>query len=618
MLIRSNVGGDGGEVLMNTGAPTSGYKDLVLFLATAGIVAPLFKRLKVSPILGFLGAGVLLGPYGLGALADRAPWLAALTVSRPEDIAELAEFGVVFLLFMIGLELSWERLRLMRRMVFGLGPIQVAACGLALAGGARMLGADAPAAAAIGAALALSSTAVIIPVMAEHRRLHGEAGRASLGVLLFQDLAVAPIMVTLGVLANAKAAGFSPRLILAVLPAFAAIGALAVGGRLLLRPMFKSVARARSEEMFTAACLLVVIGAGLISAAAGLSMAIGAFIAGLLLAETEYRHEVERTIEPFKGLLLGLFFLSVGISLDLTRLAAQPALILGLAAGLVGVKLILTGLGARVMGVKTPAALEIGLSLAAGGEFAFVVLNQALAVNLVPRDLGESVLVAATLTMFAIPLLGSLGAQIAKAAAPAPVAPENAPSPAAPRQSLADGPVLVIGYGRVGRLVAEMLSGRQIPWVAADRDARNADAARRAGQAVFFGDAARGEFLERLGLAGARALVVTMDSPDGAEAVVAAARRARPDLPIVARARDARQAKRLYELGASDAVPETIEASLQLSEAVLVDIGVPMGLVIASVHEMRDAYRRELNRPDALGARMRRARDAIRGRQGSS
>ena len=599
---------------MSSGVPASGYKDLVLFLATAGIVAPLFKRLKVSPILGFLGAGVLLGPYGLGALADRAPWLAALTVSRPEDIAELAEFGVVFLLFMIGLELSWERLRLMRRMVFGLGPIQVAACGLALAGGARLMGADAAAAAAIGAALALSSTAVIIPVMAEHRRLHGEAGRASLGVLLFQDLAVAPIMVTLGVMANAKASGFSPRLILAVLPAFAAILALAVGGRLLLRPMFKSVARARSEEMFTAACLLVVIGAGLISAAAGLSMAIGAFIAGLLLAETEYRHEVERTIEPFKGLLLGLFFLSVGISLDLTRLAAQPALILGLAAGLVAVKLTLTALGARIMGVKAPAALEIGLSLAAGGEFAFVVLNQALDVKLVPRALGESVLVAATLTMFAIPLLGTLGARIAKAAAPAPE-PEIAPSPAAARPAPAEGPVLVIGYGRVGRLVGEMLSGRQIPWVAADRDARNADAARRAGQAVFFGDAARGEFLERLGLAGARALVVTMDSPDGAEAVVAAARRARPDLPIVARARDARQAKRLYELGASDAVPETIEASLQLSEAVLVDIGVPMGLVIASVHEMRDAYRRELNRPDALGARMRRARDAIRGRQ---
>ena len=445
--------------------------------------------------------------------------------------------------------------------------------------------------------------------MAEHRRLHAEAGRASLAVLLFQDLAVAPIIVTLGVVAKAQAGGFDPRLLLALLPAVTAIAVLVVAGRLLLRPMLKSVARAKSEEMFLAACLLVVIGAGLISALAGLSMAIGAFIAGLLLAETEYRHEVEVTIEPFKGLLLGLFFLSVGIGLDLTRLREQPLWILGLAGGLIAVKFVPAALAARAMGLKTPAAVETGLNLAAGGEFAFVLLSTAIASGLVPKDLGASVLVAGTLTMFAIPVLGAAGAGLARLTSKVPAHEPPPADPALPPR------VLVIGYGRVGRLVGDMLSRHKIPWIAADRDAHNAEAARRAGQAVYFGDAARIEFLQRLGLANARALVVTMDSPEGAEAVVGAARAARPDLTIVARARDARQAQCLYDLGATDAVPETIEASLQLSEAVLVDIGVPMGLVIASVHEVRDDFRKQLNRPDALGARVRRARDALKGRQ---
>jgi len=594
---------------MAADVPASGYKDLILFLATAGVVVPLFKRFKISPILGFLGAGVALGPFGLGALAGQVPWLGAITVSRPEDIAGLGEFGVVFLLFMIGLELSWERLRLMRRLVFGLGPIQVVVSAGVLAGAGGLMGESLPAALTVGLALALSSTAVIVPVLSEHRRLHAEAGRAAFAVLLFQDLAVAPIMVTLAMVGRAQRHGFSPKLLLAFLPAVAAILVLVLIGRLLLRPMLKSVARARSEEMFMAACLLVVIGAGLISAMAGLSMAIGAFIAGLLLAETEYRHQVEVTIEPFKGLLLGLFFVSVGAGLDLTRLAAHPVLILGLAAGLIGFKAVVTYGGARLMGLKALAAGEASLYLAAGGEFAFVLISAAMAAHIVPAHTGASVMMAATLSMFAIPLLGLGGARIAKLSGTAARLAEPPPLEQAlpPR-------VLVIGYGRVGKLVGEMLAKHEIDWVGVDRNAHDAEAARRAGQAVFFGDATRLELLRRLGLDNARALVVTMDAPEAAEAVVAAARQARPDLCIVARARDARQAQRLYDLGATDAVPETIEASLQLSEAVLVDIGVPMGLVIASVHQQRDDYRKLLNKPDTPGARVRRARDAMKGR----
>lgn len=592
---------------MDHSVPAGGYKDLVLFLATAGIVVPLFKRLRVSPVLGFLAAGVALGPYGLGGVSDQIPWLSEISVSRPAEIAQTAEFGVVFLLFMIGLELSWERLRQMRRLVFGLGGLQMAVTTAAIAGMAGALGFAAPAALAVGAALALSSTAIVMPVLAEAKRQHSEAGRASFAVLLFQDLAAPAIIVALGLLGQAGGGSRQP-LAPIMVPAVLGLIAMVVAGRLLLRPIMRSVARAKSQELFVAACLLVAIGAGLISALIGLSMALGAFIAGLLLAETEYRHEVEVTIEPFKGLLLGLFFVSVGIGLDLSRLLAHPWPILGLVAALIVVKVLAAFSVSRLMGLRVAAAAETALTLAGAGEFAFVVLTAATASRLIAPTLAGDVVVAASLSMFAVPALSALGARLGRAVADAPV--EDVIPPA-----VAGGParVLVIGYGRVGRLVGEMLTRHQIAWAGVDSDVRASEAGRREGQEIFYGDATRADFLYRFGLAGARALVVTMDAPEAAEAVVAAARQSRDDLTIVARARDARHAARLYELGATDAVPETIEASLQLSEAVLVDIGVPMGLVIAGIHERRDEYRRQLNRPEALGGRVRRARDSAHG-----
>lgn len=582
------------------------YRDIVLFLATAGVVVPLFKRFKISPILGFLGAGVALGPYGLGALAKSFPWLEPITISNESEIAELAEFGVVFLLFMIGLELSWDRLRLMRKLVFGLGGAQTLLCWALISGIARLAGQPLLGALAIGAALALSSTAIIMPALAEGKRLHSESGRATFSVLLFQDLAVAPILLGVTLLSSRDAALGLGRVLLKLAPAVIVPAAILLIGRLLLRPMMKSVARAKSEELFMAACLLVVIGAGLAAAAAGLSMALGAFIAGLLLAETEYRHEVEVVIEPFKGLFLGLFFLSVGIGLDLGLLMQQPLLIFGAAVGLVLLKAALITALALAFRIRLRRAVEVGLILGAGGEFAFVVLNGAMGSGILGREAGEILIVAATLSMFAIPALAALGARIGRGAV--------STSALEPPPGAAEGPpkVLVIGYGRVGRMVGDLLDRHQIAWVAVDRDPRLVEAGRPRGHTVFFGDAARGDFMVRIGLGSAPAVVVTMDAPEAVEAVVALARQARPDLVIVARARDARQAGRLYELGATEAVPETVEASLQLSEALLVDLGVPMGLVIASVHEKRDEIRKSLNRPEALGARVRRARDRVK------
>lgn len=580
------------------------FKDVILFLATAGVVVPLFRRWRISPILGFLGAGVLLGPSGLGALGAHAPWAADLTIDSPKELAQLGELGVVFLMFMIGLELSWARLWLMRRYVFGLGALQVAGCGVIVAITAHLFGASITASAAIGAAMALSSTAVVMPILTENRRQHVQAGRVTFAVLLFQDLAVAPILITLSIMGRGDAGALSPEDLLSFAPAVLAVAALVGFGRLLLRPMMRSVARARSEELFMAACLLVVLGSGLLAALAGLSMALGAFIAGLLLAETEFRHEVEQVIEPFKGLLLGLFFLAVGIGLDVRLVLEQPLQVAGVTFGLMALNTVLIFGLARGFGLTAKAAIETALLLAASGEFAFVILASAMDLGLVPGALGESLLVSATLSMMCIPLLAALGLRLAgRAAGGLSEAPQA--SAAAP-----EGHALIIGYGRVGRLVGEMLDRHALPWSAVDQDAAVVASGRKAGRSLYFGDASRPGFLERCGLETASALVITADADANetgtVEALVASVRDKRPDIAIFARARDSQQALRLYDLGVTDAVPETVEASLQLSEAVLVGLGAPVGPVIASIHERRDEFRRELNRGDGFLAKSRR------------
>jgi CPA2 family monovalent cation:H+ antiporter-2 len=561
------------------------YSNLVAFLATAGLVAPLVKRLKLSPILGFLAAGVALGPEGLGRFVPQAPWLDYLSVSKPHEIAQAAELGVVFLLFSIGLELSWERLRLMRRLVFGLGALQTLITGGLFVAAAVALGVTLNGSLALGPALAMSSTALVIPVMVERGRLHAAPGRAVFAMLLFQDLIVAPVLIGLSLLSGGG--GPAGPLGAALSACLGLVGIIAVG-RLVLRPVFRSAARAGSQDLFMAASLLVIIGAGVTAKLLGLSMALGAFIAGVLLAETEFRHQIEVLIGPFRDLLLGLFFVSVGVNLNLALLMHEPGLVLGVAAGMIAFKtLVGAGLG-RAFGLGFGAALETGLMIGAGGEFAFVILQQATGSHLLDPALGQAVVVSITVSMFATPGLGMLGARLGRAHARAEAAERAAP----PQEHQGPPRVLLVGYGRVGKLVGEMLSRHDIAWAAIDRDFRAVEAARRQGQEVYYGDASRPELLQRLGLATAPGVVLTTDDPEAAEQVTTAVKQQRPEVVIVARARDARHAKRLYALGATDAVPETIEASLQLSEAVLVDIGIPMGPVIASIHEKRAEIRK--------------------------
>ncbi|GJE04244.1 cation:proton antiporter domain-containing protein [Methylobacterium isbiliense] len=579
-------------------ASGASYKEAILFLATAGVVVPLFLRLRISPVLGFIGAGALLGPSGLGRLTESFPWLANVTIGSRTEIAHLAELGVIFLMFMIGVELSWERLRILRRLVFGLGSLQVLVSGAVLGGVLLLLGIAPLAAALVGLALALSSTAIVLPVLADQKRLNTPAGRASFAVLLFQDLAVAPVLFAIAVLGRKDGDAVSG-LALALGQAAVAVAIIVVAGRLGLRPLFQLVARTRSPELFMAACLLVIVATSLVAAASGLSMTLGAFVAGLLLAETEYRRAIEATIDPFKGLLLGVFFVSVGMNLDPAQLLSTPATILGLALAVIALKGGVILAVAAALRLPRAVAVEAALLLGAGGEFAFVLIGSALTASLVPEDLGQAALIVTTVTMVMIPGLAALARRLGRRFDRAASAQQSA---AEPLPETARGRVIIAGYGRVGRLVGEMLDRHKVPYIALDMDAARVAEQRRQGRPVYFGDSANTELLRRCGIATARALVVTLDTPRLVEAVVAAGRAERPDLTIVARARDARHATALYDLGVDDAVPETIEASLQLSEAVLVDVGVPMGLVIASIHERRDEFRALLKRKEEAPA----------------
>jgi K+:H+ antiporter len=593
------------------------FKEVLIVLGAAAVVVPLFYRLRVSPVIGFMLVGMAVGPAGLGGLAGEVPWLSAVSIADPDTIAPIAELGVAMLLFVIGLELSFERLTLMRRLVFGLGSLQVLLSAVAVGGVALALGQPPPVAVVLGLALAMSSTAVVVQVLAEERRLGSTVGRAAIAVLLLQDLAVVPILFGVAALeagaGGSGLAGFG----LAIGKAALAVLALILLGRLTLRPLFRGVARTRSPEFFVAACLLVVIGTGLATAAAGLSMTMGALIAGLLLAETEYRREVEVTIEPFKGLLLGVFLVSVGMTLSLGRIAEAPLAVLAAAAALVLAKLGIVALLARGFGLAWGTGLRAGLLLGPGGEFSLVILALAVTRGILPAGVADFAIILAALTMAAIPLLSALGNRIAdRAAGRAPPDPALA-LPTLPPEAGAGRPprVVVAGFGRVGQTVAAMLEVHRIAYVAVDNDADAVARQRARGRPVYYGDLTRAELLRRLGLDSVRALVVTMNDRGAVDALVAAARRERPDLLIVARARDAEHAAHLYAVGATDAVPETIEASLQLAEAVLVDVGIPMGPVIASIHEKRAEFQREV-RAKAPGAEVRplgrrRLRDAL-------
>jgi monovalent cation:H+ antiporter-2, CPA2 family len=566
------------------------YSDALVVLGTAGIVVPILRRLGISPVLGYLGAGAVLGPLGLGSLINSFPPLFWFTITDAQNVAGIAELGIVFLLFLIGLELSLHRLLAMRRLVFGLGGLQVLITSALIAGIAIEAGQPPSSAIILGASLSLSSTAIVLELLSNQERLTTNAGRASFSVLLAQDLAVIPVLMFISILAAGPGGSVYATLGTAFFQAAIAIAVIVVFGRLLLRPLFRLVATARSSELFVAAILFVIVAAGVIANQAGLSMALGAFVAGLLLAETEYRKAIEATVEPFKGLLLGMFFFTVGMDIDFRELVREPLLLTGAVVGLIAVKsLVLIGL-ARMFRLSWPAAIETGLLLGPGGEFAFVGIGMATGFNLIDPRLASFTLAVTSVTMALTPALSFVGRYFASWLR------SNRPvdSQLTTRPSGGQGHAIVVGYGRVGKVVCALLKEHGIRYIAADLDAPTVTRDRRDGHDVYYGDAADPKFLEICGLSKAAGVIITIHTHDLIDAVVEHVRALRPDIMIVSRARDADHARHLYALGATDAVPETTEASLQLSEAALVGLGIAAGPVIASIHEKRDEIRRTL------------------------
>jgi CPA2 family monovalent cation:H+ antiporter-2 len=553
----------------------------LVFLGVVALVQPAAARLRVSPILCYLVAGLALGPHGLVRLAGPGTPLDWFAIADGPAVAALAELGVVFLLFMIGLELSPERLLALRRLVFGLGAAQVALSTVAIGAIAHAFGNPPAAALALGACLSLSSTAIVLQLMAERREAATRTGRAVFAILLFQDIAVVPILFALGIAGEAGGAT-GARLMAALGEAVAAIVAILLAGRYLLRPLLREAAAARRPELFMGVCLLVVVGTAAASGAAGLSMALGAFLAGVMLAESEYRHEIEILIEPFKGLLLALFFVSVGLGIDAQAVAGDAFWIVAAAAGLLAVKGAIVFALARGFGFAAPAAVQMALLLGHGGEFAFLVIGIAAASGLLPPATAQFMLVVAGVSMLAVPLLARIGGRIAARGGP------DVPAASGPRDVLAaERHVIILGFGRVGRQLARILDAEGTPYVALDADARAVAAARAEGLPVHFGDAGHAEVLAKLGAAEAIALVVTLDQPAAAERAIAAARRGWPELPVLARARDAAHAGRLRAAGAATAVPETLEASLQLAARTLELAGGPPEAIAARIERER-------------------------------
>jgi monovalent cation:H+ antiporter-2, CPA2 family len=548
------------------------FSPVLIFLAAAVALVPVFQRLRVSPILAYLAAGVIIGPQMLGLIKE------------VEAVAHVAEFGVIFLLFVIGLELSIDRLVSMRREVLGLGTVQVLLTAGVIGYAAYAWGSPIEAAVLIGGGLAFSSTAMVMQLLAERGELSSRAGRGAFAVLLFQDLAVVPFMALLPLLAdNSESIGRT--LGLAGAKAVLALGVIFLAGRFLLTPLYQLVTRTHNHELFVATTLLVVLGTSWATGQLGLSLELGAFLAGLMLAETQYRHQVEGDIKPFRGLFLGLFFMSVGMAINLDLIGHQLGTVLLLLVGLVSLKFVLLALLCRLFSFPTGLALHLGLLLAQGGEFAFVLFGLAVGLGILPQDVGQLLLVTVGLSMVVTPWLAHLGSSLSKKLTPPLVTEEERIQKAS--EDLRRH-VIVAGFGRVGQTVARLLQNYTVPYLALDLEPHKAAQGQAQGYNSYYGNATQLEVLEAAGVERARLVVMTLDQdPAVVQALVSRLHQAYPDLEILVRGRDPSQSRELRQAGATAVIPEALEASLQLSSLALKQFGIPGEAIEHALEEIR-------------------------------
>jgi CPA2 family monovalent cation:H+ antiporter-2 len=582
--------------------PLPFLREILLFLGLAGVLIPLLQRLRINQVLGFLAVGALLGPFGLGRMAQDLPWLGWFTFPNNGNVAMLAELGVLFLMFMIGLELSAARLWAMRRWVFGAGSAQVLLCSVLIGGAVWLLLAQSLAQSLVlGLVLSLSSTAVVMQLLAERRGTGTRLGQAAFAVLMLQDLAVVPILILIGALGAGAGGGQHPGIAMLALVAMAkaalAIAIIYAAGARVVHPLFRVFARHRQPDVFMALILLSTFGIAGLSAMAGLSMALGALIAGLLLAETEFKHEIELMIEPFKGLLMGLFFMTVGMGMDARQVLDAPLWLACAVLLLVAIKACVIAPLLRLGGLGWGRAVEGGLLLGQGGEFAFIVIGYAIAARLLDPGLGGRVMLAVGLSLFITPLLARLGRAIG----------DKWEDQAREQQAMRDDPafdeargrVIIAGFGRVGQQLAKLLDAQGIPYIAFENDAKLVSTLHAGGAPVYFGNASRPELLRRVHADEAPAIVLTMDHPSSALHAVRGIRREFPHVRLFARSRDETHARALKLAGASVVVPETLEASLQLSAFVLEAMGLDERVVDAIVDRERDQFAQTLEAPGA-------------------
>lgn len=554
----------------------------LVFLSATCLVIPALRKARLSAVMGFLLIGVAMGPHVLGQLAETWRWLSPFELEESEPTRLLAELGILFLLFVIGLEVSWERLWSLKRYVFGLGLAQVVVTAAVITAVAMTFSDGFATAAVLGLAFTLSSTALVLQLLRERRQNTAPIGRVSLAVLLTQDLMVAPVLFAVSALSAGAAAFGAHQIGFAVGSGLGALAVIVLVGRLVLRPLFRWVASIDSREVFIAAAMLAAIGMSLAAEASGLSMALGAFLAGMLLAETEFRHQIETDLEPFKDLLLGLFFVTVGMEINLEVLFASPLPIILGVLGLFALKVAILAPLARAVGVPWPRAVELAFLLGQVGEFAFIVVAAARAGGVIAEDTAEIMLLVTALSIFITPGMAALGRMIAQR-----IPQQEAQAPMAETAQLRDH-VVIAGCGRVGTMLAEILDRENIVHVGVDSNAAVINALRGERQQFYFGDASRRDVLAAVGAANAAAIVVTMDQPDAVQRVVEAAKAAWPETPIYARARDADHARRLRAAGAALASPDTMEAALQLGEALLTGVGVPDEAARRIIEERRE------------------------------
>ena len=582
---------------------TTAFSDALVILGAAGLVIPAFTRFRISPVIGFILVGALVGPNALGQLVDDFPWLYYVTISDPAAIAPFAEFGIILLLFSIGLELSFRRLWGLRQAVFGLGTTKLLMSAALIGGGLLLFGQAPGGALGLGLALALSSTALVLPMVGTT----GAVGKRAFSILLLEDLALVPIIFILGAMAPYGDSAGWDGLVRTLGLGVTVIIVMMVGGRFLLPRLFAQAARAKNPELFLSASLLVVILASIATTIAGLSPIVGALVAGLLIAETDYHAEVDLVTAPFKGLALGVFLITVGMSLDPMMLLENWHALAAAVISVVIAKALITAVLLRIWGAKRAVAAETGLLMSSPSETTLIVLGAAAQARLIGADDAAFWQVVTAIGLTITPILARVGHDVARKFDEREYKPDAIPT-------RSQGRAIIAGFGRVGRLVAQMLDAHGKSYLAVDADIDQVISARRRGYQIMFGDIARPGMIEHIDLSNATALILTMDDPVQVVRITRYAREQHPELTIVARARDPNHAAELYRAGATDAVPETLESSLQLSEAVLVDIGVAMGPVIASIHEKRDELRAkikaeaELEEAPRLGGR--RLRDA--------